>query len=120
VQKNFQRLHAIVCDSHYHASKDQSCVHTHVTIQNRDVVAVIGASVKCAATHGPIGRLFEMQILRLSSYIPSCFVINVHAYTYALAEPAKHAANLSVNGDNCERMRVPIEPAPSNINSLFL
>jgi len=93
--------------------------YTHVTIQNRDVVAVIGASVKCAATHGSIGRLFEMQILRLSSYISSCFVINVHAHTYALAEPAKHAANLSVNGDNCERMHVPIESVPSNINSLF-
>lgn len=66
-RKNFQQLRAIASDSHYYAPEDQSRVHTRHGTQNEDVVAVIVASVECAATRGPIGRLFEMQILRLPS-----------------------------------------------------
>lgn len=112
-------MSAIACDSLPRIGKI-GAAYTHVTIQNGDVVAVIGASVECAATRGPIGWLFEMQILRLRSYIPSCFAIKVHhARTCALAGPAERVANLPVNGDDCERTRMPTGSAPSNINPLF-
>lgn len=99
------------CNFNYARSRRRArnVVHTHVTkrktaesLERRwreeDVAAVIGASIECAATREPIGRLFEMQILRLR-YIPSCFAINAPRCTRgrairSFAGPVERAANL--------------------------
>lgn len=121
IRKSFQWLHVIVCDSHYHVLEDQS--HSHVTAQNGDViVAVIGAFVECAATRGPIERLFEMQILRLPSVYSVMFCDKPASCTHLWARGTGRACRefigqwwRLVTNACCS----PPGLAPSNINPLF-